>query len=356
MKNWPILMLFFSVSIFAQGEGKQIDLQAICLGENDVKDLVIIDNGFCNQYLKLESEDLADELLITLDEVGNLGMFSGCDDTEIAASSFLNKKSDKWKLRLYAGHSSAEYSATNLRIKSSRYDILIKDYQWAARSSDSYFNPSVMAEAGNNPAQAIDEPSNTFTASLEKNGHEFFISAFHSKFFQKENQLKHVQGTVDGVPVDGIIPIDQEFLGKLKGNENTHRQYSIELGYGHRFKLMSGKLGSLSFIPSLGLGIMAGHNLSLVALDEDDGIEQERENYKVQGIGGSITNRFEFNSPKERIGVFVENKLAIYHQKHDFMDGAQEYDLAFISNSVGIKFMIYNPNNRRAKALGRTLE
>ncbi len=71
----------------------------------------------------------------------------------------------------------------------------------------------------------IDEPSDTFTASIEKNGHEFFISAFHAKYFQAFGQVKYITGTVDGDAVN----CHQEVGGtELIGNQNTHRQYTFK--------------------------------------------------------------------------------------------------------------------------------
>ena len=77
--------------------------------------------------------------------------------------------------------------------------------------------------------------------------------------------------------------------------------------------------------------------------------EDNKDSQYVQGFGGSITNRIEFNSKKERVGVFYENKLAYYHQDHGFMDGSQKYNLGFMGNSFGLKFMIYNPKNHAKK-------
>jgi hypothetical protein len=74
-----------------------------------------------------------------------------------------------------------------------------------------------------------------------------------------------------------------------------------------------------------------------------------QDKYGVQGFGGSITNRIEINSPKERFGIFYENKLSMYQQNHGFMDGTQKYNLKFMGNSFGAKFMLYNPNNHKKK-------
>ena len=75
--------------------------------------------------------------------------------------------------------------------------------------------------------------------------------------------------------------------------------------------------------------------------------DENLDNFGVQGFGGSVTNRLEYNTKNEKFGVFYENKLGFYKQKHAFLDGTQQYNLAFMGNSVGMKFMIYNPKNKK---------
>ena len=195
MKLLMTLSLTFTLSAFAQ---EKLDLSGICLGSNIPKDLVILDKGFCAEYLKLEVK----ESVLELDK----GMTSNVQ--EICPEP---KTDDKWKLRLYASHSFTTYFNSDVTFQSSRYNVEIKDYQWAERSSREFFLPSEWKKPGNNPAQMIDEPTNTFTMSLEKNGHEFFISAFHPKFLQADNQVKHITGTIDGVAVDGVAPVNKPF-------------------------------------------------------------------------------------------------------------------------------------------------
>jgi hypothetical protein len=342
MKRLVTLSLLFSMSAFAQ---EKLDLSGLCQGTNIPKDLVIVDKGFCAEYLKLEVK----ESVLSLDKGIQPNVQPKCPET---------KTDDKWKLRLYASHSFTTYFDSDVTFKSSRYNVEIKDYQWAERSSREFFLPSEWKKPGNNPAQMIDEPSNTFTMSLEKNGHEFFISAFHPKFLQAPDQVKHITGTIDGVAVDEVAPVNKPFDGydqvpgesELVRNQNTHKQMSFEIGYGHRFTLLDSKFGSISYVPSIGVGIMVGENYTAMIKegqwwDFEDNIDSQY----VQGFGGSITNRIEFNSKKERVGVFYENKLAYYKQNHGFLDGSQKYNLGFMGNSFGLKFMIYNPKNHEKK-------
>ena len=263
-----------------------------------------------------------------------------------------NKIDDKWKLRLYLSHSFTKYYNTDIEFSSSRYNVKIKDYQWIERGSRHYFHAETWAEEGNNPTQIIDEPSNTFVLSIERNSHEFFLSVFHPKFLQNPDQVVYMQGTIDGIEVDGIYNINRPFDGynqspgemEIVRNENTRREMIFEIGYGHRFKLLDAKIGNITYVPSMGLGLCFGQNL-IVVVKEDDwwSYDKYKQKSEIQGFGGSLTNRIEFNTRKERFGIFYENKLSYYRQNHGFMDGNQKYDLKLIGNSIGIKFMIYNP-------------
>jgi len=262
-----------------------------------------------------------------------------------------NKIDDKWKLSCYLSHSFTTYYNTDIKFSSSRYNIAIKDYQWTERGSREFFQYAKWTEQGNNLLQIIDEPSNTFILSIERNSHEFFLSVFHPKFLQNPEQVAYMQGTIDGVEIDGIYNINRPFDGynqfpgemELVRNENTHAEILLEIGYGHRVKLIDDKIGNITYVPSIGAGLSYGKNLVVVIKENE---WWEFNNYKqkseVQGFGGSITNRIEFNNGNEKFGIFYENKLSYYKQNHGFMDGNQKYDLKLIGNSIGVKFMIYS--------------
>lgn len=356
-------MLTLSLPLSAQGI-KPLDIRQLCEGKEESltdktsvkieKTGIIVDQGFCAEFLKLE---LKNEMLKTSTLLEKSAPLIECNDKPASQSD----DKDKWKLRFYASHSFTTYFDSDLKIDSSRYKIEIKDYEWAERGSREFFNPDTWKKPGNNPFQWIDEPSNTFTLSLEKNGHEFFLSAFHPKFLQAQNQVKHISGTIGGVGVNEVAPINKPFDGydqvpgesEIVRNQNTHKQMSFEIGYGHRFKLFDGKLGSIDYVPSLGLGVMTGANLTVVIKENEWWeFEDNLDNFGVQGFGGSFTNRLEFNSKKERVGIFYENKLSFYQQKHGFLDGTQEYNLGYMGNSVGLKFMILNPNNKKRAPSG----
>jgi hypothetical protein len=367
MKKSIVLSVFLFAQLASAQDLSPQNLLSICQGKSNPsqapsstslklvnvenKDLMIIDKGFCQEYLKQQSEIKVSQVAETLEKgIGQTDLNSCPPEKKIGPES------DKWKVRFYASHSFTTYFNSDINFQSSRYNVEIKDYEWAERGSREFFTLEEWKKPGSNPFQMIDEPTNTFTVSLEKDGHEFFLSAFHPKFLQANDQVKHIKGTIDGVAVDEVAPINKPFDGynqspgesELVRNQNTHKQMTFELGYGHRFTLLDSKIGSLNYVPSIGLGVMVGENVTVMVKEGQWwDFDEYQDKHGIQGFGGSITNRLEFNTPKERFGVFYENKIGYYHQKHGFLDGTQEYNLGFMGNSVGMKFMINNPNNKK---------
>jgi len=275
--------------------------------------------------------------------------------TELSES--LKVPKDKWKLRFSMSHSFTKYYNTDLKLKSSRVNGVIKDYTWTERGSRAFFNPNTWMVKGHNVAQIIDEPTNTFKLGLEKNGHEFFLSAFHPKFFQ-ENQKKHIIANIDGVEVDSVEEINKPFDGynqtpgelELGRNQNTGGEMIFEIGYGHRFKLLKGKAGSLVYTPGVAVGVTTGSNYtSMIRKGEWWESDAYSDLYRVQGGGGSVQNRLEYELPNEKVSFFYENKLSFYKQKHGFLDGTQSYDLKLMGNNIGVTFMIFNPDKNKNK-------
>ena len=342
-----------------RAESNREDEQEI---ENDsTSELIIIDKGFCEVYLESISDTAVKDINESINNLTlDLKPFYSCNNNLNDKISIIESKKDKWKIRFYASHSFTTYFATDIKFRSTRYNVDIKDYEWAERGSREFFKSSTWKEEGNNPSQMLDEPSNTFTVSIEKNNNEFFLTAFHPKFLQKTDQIKYMKGTIDGVEVDGNYDINKPFDGynqepgemELVRNQNTHLEMMFELGYGRRIPIVKGRFGSIVYTPSIAAGITGGKNLTVVVKEGQwwDFDDYEPEAYwTIQGFGGSILNRLEFNSKNERVGVFYENRFSYYKQNHEFMDGNQEYDLKLMGHNVGVKFMLYNPARKRNK-------
>lgn len=262
-----------------------------------------------------------------------------------------NERKDHWRVRFYASHSFTTYFSSDTAFRSSRYNVDVDDYGWKERGSREFFNPKTWFKKGNNPFQMIDEPSNTYRLSIERNNNEFSLSMFHPKFLQAPDQIKYMTGTIDGTPVDGVAPINKPFDGythvpgemKLVRNENTADQLAFEIGVGRRIKLSGFKAFSISVVPGAGAGVMVGRNYTVVVKPgEWWEFDDYTDAFRIQGFGGSLTNRFELNTREEGFGIFYETRLAVYKLHHGFLDGSQHYTLGFLGNSVGIKFKIFD--------------
>lgn len=264
----------------------------------------------------------------------------------------------EWRIRFYASHSFTHYFDTDLTINSTRYNIEIKDYSWMERGSREYFLPKTWFEGGgNNPAQIIDEPTNTFTISFEKGKNVFFISAFHPKFLQQTDQIKHIVGNIDGVDVDHVDYVNTPFYGyshtpgesKIVRNQNTHLQMEYSIGYARRFEIMSSeRFGSLALTPGISLGVMMGSNFTVVVKEGAWwDFEDHLDPLGIQGYGFNLNTKAEWRTPNERFGVFYEAKYGQYYQNHGFLDGTQSYTLKYLSQNVGMSFNIYSKKKKK---------
>jgi hypothetical protein len=282
--------------------------------------------------------------------------------TDLLQLSSLHARSHPWdwQVRVYASHAFTHYFPSDIRIKTSRYDVKIDNYEWVERSSREFFNPKTWSKPGNNPLQIFDEPSNSYTLAFEKNAHIIFVSHFHPKFYQEPDQVRHIQGTIDGVAVDHNAPVNDALHGnyqlpgamRLEDNKNTYLQMEFEVGYAHKFNLLSSKkFGTISYVPGISAGVQTGRTRSATVKDGER--VEYHEQYSLQGVGGSIRNKIEWRTPKERFGLFYENKTSLYHRKHNLLDGTQEFNFAYTANSVGFSFSLYNPANHHKRGPGR---
>jgi hypothetical protein len=338
MKTTPWILVLLNLLVFPSAKASVgLDLVDFCRGQTSTgeespslklvplpeDDLLFLDRGFCSVFAETQKND---------------------------------STPDSWKVRVYASHSFTRYFNTDISFQSSRYTVEIKDYEWAERGSREFFTPREWAKPGSNPAQMLDEPTNTFTVSIEKDGHEFYLSAFHPKFLQAPGQIKQMSGVIDGVPVDQVQAVNEPFHGynfrpgesKLGRNEFTYGQMLYEAGYGYRFTLIRSKIGNITYIPHVGVGLMAGRNLSvMVKAGEWWEFDESKTGLGVNGFGASGSNRIELNSRNEKFGVFYENRVGYYKMQSKFYDGTQKFNLGFVGNSVGVKFMLHHKKSKQ---------
>jgi hypothetical protein len=177
-----------------------------------------------------------------------------------------DRDGDTWNVKFYFGYSRAKYFNSDVHLQSTRVNVDIKDMEWKERNSFEYFKRESLKGKGNT-FRFIDEPTSTMMLTLEKGKNVFFISVFHLKYLKEQFQDKLVTGTLDGVSVNGVIPINEPFDGyndqpgqmHLTRLENTYWQANIQTGYGRKFNLIGNeKTGILSFTPYVQGGIYIG--------------------------------------------------------------------------------------------------
>lgn len=249
-----------------------------------------------------------------------------------------------WNVSLSASHAfSSHYTNSSLHISTSRYNGTIDDYQWEARNQNEWMNPKTWFAPGHNIGEVLHEPPNTYTLAFEKNNNILFVSSFHLKFAQDADQLKRFHGTIDGVPVDNVMPVDQTSGLDIVTNQNTFMSLEFEVGYAHRYVLHDmKKFGTLSYVPGIGIGVATGITHSAVR-DGMGGYTEYNSKYGYEGFGGSLHNRIEWRLPSQRFGVFYDLKAACYFRQQPLLDGKQTFTQLYTSNNFGMTFMLYNP-------------
>ena len=265
---------------------------------------------------------------------------------------------NRWNFSFHFGFTRTHYKPSDMRLTSSRMDVLIHDFEFQERTSAGFYNPANW-EQFQDAFRWIDEPTNSFILTAEKNGHSIILSVFHPKYLKQENQNANVVGTIDGVDVDGFIDLNEKFDGynNIPGEmylvrfQNTHLQMEYSIGYGYDLKIIdSEKYGSLSLRPEVFLGIMTGGNLTVY---NKPGKYWEYDHFKqpleVQGImySGGLRVNYEIKN----FNFFVEGKASIAHLNHGFMDGRASYNLEYQSLTFGVGYTFKKRKKKKKKPL-----
>lgn len=262
-------------------------------------------------------------------------------------------KDDGWKFNFNFGFNRTKYFNTDMHLSSSRINATIKDFEFKERTSADFYNPKTWKQ----PMDAlrwIDEPTNSFTISAEKNNNIIFATAFHPKFLKQDHQNKHVTGTVDCVQVDKVMPINEQFDGynnqpgemNMTRFENTHMQMDWQLGYGRRINIAnSDKYGSLSYIPSIHAGLTTGQHLDVYVKEgEYWQFDEYKDKNRIQGANLSLGNRVQYDYKK--FSAFVENKMTVSHLEHPFLDGTAKYNMKYNATTFGVGVKLFETKGK----------
>jgi hypothetical protein len=306
-----------------------IDLLSFCTDQVELTNDVEINKEkelTCKKIKELEGKNIAPIILDKEDEQGN-----------------------SWKIRFNFGFSRTDYAPTDLNIKSDVINIVVKDVEMHERTSNSYYNPANWTEL-QNAAQWIDEPTNTFTFSLEKNKNVFYLSVFHPKYLKS---VVYSTKEVDGVAEYAVSPIEEsdDFSQAIpEGNSmlylgNTHYNMIWQVGYGRQFVIFdTKKVGKLSYTIKGDIGINTGKARSVHIIPGvawDDYIDKAR----VQGFNASIGHRVEYQ--RGRVSLFVDQKTIYSKMQHGFYDGIIDYNLRSTPTTFGVGIDLFTKKRKK---------
>jgi hypothetical protein len=244
-----------------------------------------------------------------------------------------------WKLRFHFGFSTTDYRPTDLHIQTSKYSVVLKDVDMEQRTGGSHYDPAKWQ----NMKQAlkwIDEPTNTFQFSLEKNKNVFYLTVFHPKYLKSIAYKAPTPGSNESYKFKTDVGYNGNSSEVLRGEapsvgegykriyfQNTHLNLVMQLGYGRQLELTNGKFGKLTYIPKADIGINYGKERSI-----DD---------------RKLANRVEYQ--KGVISVFAEHKVLYSNIKTAFLDGTVKYDLVSTPLTFGVGIDLFTKNKPKKR-------
>ncbi len=262
-----------------------------------------------------------------------------------------------WKVRLHFGFTRTDIRPTDVRIKSTLVNTTIKGFEFSERTSAEHYDPRTWQHL-QDAARWIDEPSNTFTVSIENKNNAFYITAFHPKFLKTHYELKQPDG--NGGEVTTYTPATEHlsngtaysFESIPKGQsgveiQNTHLLMNYQIGYGRKFTLFDDpKAGKLSYIARADAGITMGGARSIY-INEDRNWIENRDKLGVQGVNASIGQRLEYQRGK--VALFLDQKYTTSQIDHGFLDGTASYKLDYSTVTFGVAVDVFRSKKNQKK-------
>jgi hypothetical protein len=261
------------------------------------------------------------------------------------------KDDDGWKIRFNFGFNRTHYFNSDVKLRGPMMNVDIKDMAWKERTSASYYNPANWTEF-QNAFQWIDEPTNTFQLSATKGKNEFILSAFHPKFLANTEKPHHVKGDINGVAVDGMMPLfthnDGNTTGALHIPElrNTHMQMDVQVGYGREFELFKTKGNhSLVYRPAVYAGVVFGKTVG--KYETAPGVVQEWEDKtRVHGASASLGNKLEFRF-NDRVSLMAEHKITAATMSNKVYGGTMKYNMVYSPIMFGVGVKLWDQDKHR---------
>lgn len=295
-------------------------------------------------------------------EIGQLGSFQKkledhqlCDSVKELAKQNLaplnlelkDESGNPWKIRFHFGFTRNNYRPTDLKLESTRETKTIKGFQFDERTSATHYNPANWKE----PVDAlrwIDEPTNSFTISIENKKNVIYLTAFHPKTLATYYQGKDGQGQdiyikapasayLSNNPALTVNSIPAGYSAMEIQNTRGLMNYSV--GYGRKLQIFdSQKAGKLNYIVRVDVGAMVGAAKSF-HFTEDREFSEGKDKTRIQSGTIALGHRLEYQ--KGKVGVFVEQKYTKTKMEHAFLDGKASYNLDFSTLNFGVSIDLF---------------
>jgi hypothetical protein len=260
-----------------------------------------------------------------------------------------------WKIRLHFGFTRTNIRPTDVTIKSSLVNTTIKGFEFSERTSAEHYDPRTW-EHLQDAARWIDEPSNTFTLSIENKKNAFYLTAFHPKFLKTHYQM--TETAPDGTESVTYVPASQHLsngtplsYGSIPDGQagieiqNTHLLMNYQIGYGRKFTVFdSKKAGKLTYAPRVDAGVTIGGARSIYIVKNESWIEH-KDPMGVQGFNASLGHRLEYQRGK--VSVFADQKYTKSKMEHSFLDGTASYDLDYSTVTLGVAVDVFTPKKKK---------
>ena len=342
MKKLLLLNLLFTPFAFAQEDINQVnvDLMSFCKDLSTQVEPVSINDSF----------EVAQNKAIELEKITTCKRIAELHDAQVEPVVLEKKDEDnnKWRFNFSFGFTKTDYKPTTIHVHSSEINVVIKDVEMVERTSADHYNPATWQHI-NNAAQWIDEPTNTFTFSMEKNNNVFYLTVYHPKYLKSILYKK--------TEVDGETQYQFQNIGESNDFSqtitpgynmmyigNTHYNMVWQVGAGHRFTLFNTpKAGRLSYIIKGDVGITTGKARSVQIIPGiawNDHVGQE----ELQGVNASIGQRLEYK--RGIVSIFIDQKVLIQKLSHGFYDGTVDYNLVSVPTTFGISIDLFSHRKR----------
>jgi len=272
-----------------------------------------------------------------------------CDDIPPVVLDKVDEKQNPWKVRFHFGFSRTDYKPTDLHIQSSVANVVIRGVEMHERTSAKHYNPAYWLES-KRPLKFIDEPTNTFTLSLENDNNAFYLTIFHPKYLKSILYKKTVVDGQDHFEFSEIHESDDFSQVIPEGHGmmylgNTHMNLVTQIGYGRKFKVVeTEKFGKITFIPRVDFGVSTGEARS-VHIIRGERWDDYYGDHTLQGFNVSLGSRLEYQ--KGKVSMFVDYKANYAKMKHAFYDGTVEYDLVMTPITFGLGIDVFSGKKKK---------